>query len=631
MSCQKGFPAWPVRSAPPIQSLPVSSLTPSLGDVAVTYTFKLSRRLARLRGPACVAAVLALVGCSDSDAFAPGHDAGDTPSTPTPALGTAFAGGIPIGMFDQPLSDFGGRYNGAQLTISPNLLVDELAAIKSRGGKIVLMMAGSQPNYLNKDGTFNLSMWKERVDRFRSINFNSYITDGTIIAHYLIDEPYDTANFGGKAIPGSAIDEMARYSKSIWPNLPTVARAEPYLIQWENPYRYLDAAWAQYLARKGDPYAYIKKNVSVAQQMGLGLIVGLNLQHGGVPNMSAMSPSEVESFGTALLSTNYPCAFISWTYEDKFLATAGMGAAMDALRAKAENRASPSCMLGGTTEPPPTEEPPPPPPPTEEPPPPPPPAPTSALPFGLAYAPASEDAGNWNSSVFKATPSSLVYRLNTAATSQIKLVVMLASMPQVKNSDGTFNLSKWKTEVDKFRGLAVGTYIANGTYYLHYLVDQPNCASCWGGTAIPWATVEEMARYSKSIWPGLATVARVAPSDLAKATFQWTYLDAGWFQYDTRMGDIRTYLANQVAQAKNEGLGLVAGLYVKHAAGMGTAPMTASQIKSLGTVIASDPYVCAATGWKYDATYLAQTGIRAAFDSVASVARTRTAGSCVAH
>ena len=230
--------------------------------------------------------------------------------------------------------------------------------------------------------------------------------------------------------------------------------------------------------------------------------------------------------------------------------------------------------------------------------------------------------------MFEASPSTLVGRLNTAATSHTKLIVMLASMPQVRNSDGTFNLSKWKTEVDRFRGLAVGTLITNGTYYLHYLVDQPNCASCWGGTAIPWATVEEMARYSKSIWPGLATVVRAAPSDLAKATFQWNYLDAGWAQYNTQMGDIRTYLAGQVAQAKNQGIGLVAGLYVKHADGVGTAPMTASQIKAFGTVIASDPYVCAVTGWKYDATYLAQAGIRAAFDSVASVARTRTAGSC---
>jgi hypothetical protein len=96
------------------------------------------------------------------------------------------------------------------------------------------------------------------------------------------------------------------------------------------------------------------------------------------------------------------------------------------------------------------------------------------------------------------------------------------------------------------------------------------------------------------------------------------------------MGDIRTYLSSEVAHAKNEGLGLVAGLNVQDASGVNTAPMTASQIKAFGTVLASHPYVCALAGWKYDATYLSQTGIRAAFDSVASVARSRTAGSCKA-
>jgi len=232
--------------------------------------------------------------------------------------------------------------------------------------------------------------------------------------------------------------------------------------------------------------------------------------------------------------------------------------------------------------------------------------------------------------VYKATPSELSTRLSQAGNNHVRLIVMLAGMARVKNADGTFSLTKWKSEVDRYRPLSLGTAISNRAFYLHYLVDQPNCASCWGGKAIPWSTVDEMARYSKSIWPGLPTVAREAPSELAKATFQWAYLDAGWAQYNTRMGDIRTYLSNEVAHAKSEGLGLVAGLNVDDASGVNTAPMTASQIKAFGTVLASHPYVCALAGWKYDAAYLSQTGIRAAFDSVASVARSRTAGSCKA-
>jgi hypothetical protein len=589
----------------------------------VTYTFKLSRRLARLRAPLWAATLLAVVGCSDSDAFAPGSDTpGDAPPANTPALGTSFAGGIPMGTFAQPTEEFGSRYNGAMRTMGPEGILDELAAIKSRGGRIVLMLAGSQPNYLNSDGTFSLTKWKSRIDRFRNVNFSSYVSDGTIIAHYLIDEPYDPANYGGTPVSGATIEEMARYSKSIWPNMPTVVRSEPYYIKWSGTYQYLDAAWAQYLARKGDPYDYINKNVTTAKQMGLGLVVGLNLQKGGNPNGTGMSASEIESFGKALLSSTYPCAFISWQYDAGYLSGTGIGAAMDKLRQIAQNRASVSCKDGSTTEPPPDE---PPPPPTEEPPPP---STASGLPFGLALAPATAYSADWTSSVYKATPSELTTRLGQAAGNQVRLIVMLAGMSRVKNADGTFSLTKWKSEVDRYRTLSLATSISNGTFYLHYLVDQPNCASCWGGQAISWATVEEMARYSKTIWPGLGTVVRAQPSDLAKATFQWNYLDAGWAQYNTKMGDVRTYIGSQVSQAKNEGLGLVAGLNVNDASGVNTAPMSASQIKTFGTVLASQSYVCALAGWRYDATYLSQTGIRAAFDSVAKVARNRTSGSC---
>ena len=176
------------------------------------------------------------------------------------------------------------------------------------------MLAGNQSHYVDRSGGFNLSKWKARIDRYRGINFSSYINDGTIIAHYLIDEPYDASNYGGRTVPGATLEEMARYSKQLWPSMKTVVRAEPYYIQWSGKYKYLDAAWAQYLSRKGDPSAYIARNVSTAKQMGLGLIVGLNIVHGGTPNGSWMSASEVEKWGAALLSSAYSCAFISWQY-----------------------------------------------------------------------------------------------------------------------------------------------------------------------------------------------------------------------------------------------------------------------------------------------------------------------------
>jgi hypothetical protein len=394
--------------------------------------------------------------------------------------------------------------------------------------------------------------------------------------------------------------------------------------------KYLDAAWAQYLARRGNVNDYIKRSVSDAQARGLSLVVGLNLQDGGTPNLESMTASEVETFGSAMLSSSYPCAFISWHYDERYLSGPGMAAVMDRLRGMAENRGTRTCSRSsaGSTPPPP---PPPPPPPADSTPPPPadstpstPPA-ANALPFSVFQAPSSA----WTGGSYRADPADIVSRLTTDKGRGVRTVVSLAWPARVKNADGTFSFTKWKAQVDRFRTLSLGQFVTSKTFYAHLLVDQPSCAACWGGSAIPWATVEAMAKYSKAIWPALPTVAKSPPTQLANATFRWSYLDAGWAMYSTKQGDLRSYLAGQASAARNEGLGLMVGLNLIDAAGANTAAMTASQILQLGTVAAKEPAACALVGWRYDASYVGQTAIRAALDSVAKVARSRSAGSCV--
>lgn len=350
------------------------------------HQHKLSRRIARFRAPLVAALVLAVGGCNhdnsfETDATAEPVDPGvaadsslstdstlaaadtsaadtssiddDTPLSEEPDGGAmvdeplsasiSYAGGIPIGTFHQPNSAYGSRYNGALRNIWPAYLNSNLAAIKSRGGKVMLSLAGAESNFKDAQGHFSLTKWKARVARFRNVNFSRYITDGTIIGHYLIDEPNDASNWNGQRISGATLDEMARYSKQLWPGMATVVRAYPdYLAGYSGTYRYLDAAWAQYAYRKGNIGTFTSKNVALAKRKGLALVVGLNVLKGG-PNGARMSASQVKSWGSTLLSSSYPCAFLSWQYSSSYLGTSSMKSAMSALRSKAENRSRKSC------------------------------------------------------------------------------------------------------------------------------------------------------------------------------------------------------------------------------------------------------------------------------------------------
>lgn len=291
------------------------------------------------------ACLIALAGCDADDTLEPATDASEAGvelvAIDDAALPAAVSRrGIPIGHFAQPVSTFGRTFNGGHQNFSPRRIVQELSAIRSRGGRVVIAFSGS-PKYYLQNGYFSFEKWKARVNRFKGINLSRFITDGTIIGHYMIDEPNDPKNWRGRPVPPAMLEKMARYSKQLWPKMPTIVRVEPgYLAR---NHRYLDAAWAQYLHRKGPVESFLKRNVSAAQQRRVGLVVGLNVLKGGIPNGTKMTAREVKTWGSALLRSSYPCAFISWTYNRTYLSSGGVTTAMRDLRRKAENRSSRSC------------------------------------------------------------------------------------------------------------------------------------------------------------------------------------------------------------------------------------------------------------------------------------------------
>jgi hypothetical protein len=316
--------------------------------------YKLSPWSARLGVSALSVCLFTLASCDANEVFEPPTDApieaedaavDEEGGTEIVALDDTLLSavsrrGIPIGHFAQPLSAFGRTYNGGHQNFSPGSIVWELREIRSRGGRVVIAFSGS-PKYYRTDGHFSFEKWKSRVNRFRGINLSEFVRDGTIIGHYLIDEPNDPANWRGRPVSPSTLEQMAKYSKQLWPRMATIVRVEPGYLS--RNHRYLDAAWAQYLHRKGPVESFLRRNVSAAQDRHLGLVVGLNVLKGGIPNGTRMTASEVKKWGSALLASSYPCAFINWTYDRSYLSSRGVAEAMRALRRKAESRSARSC------------------------------------------------------------------------------------------------------------------------------------------------------------------------------------------------------------------------------------------------------------------------------------------------
>jgi hypothetical protein len=267
------------------------------------------------------------------------------------------APGIVFGSFDLETSDLDRVHTGWMQggALDPSTILSKLSATRSKGGRAVIKLSKGKDSYVkNADGTFSLSKWKSLVSRYRNVNLDPYISDGTILGHYLIDEPHRASRWGGKAISPSTLEEMARYSKQLWPNMTTMVRVSPgYLAGASTTYRYLDAAWSQYAYVKGATVGtWIGSEVATAKRAGLGLVVGLNVLNGGdgssriagtTSGKYAMSASEVRSYGTTLLNQSYACGFFNWMFDSRYYGRTDIRNAMADVSALARSHAKTSC------------------------------------------------------------------------------------------------------------------------------------------------------------------------------------------------------------------------------------------------------------------------------------------------
>jgi hypothetical protein len=303
------------------------------------------------------------VATGPTDSSAVPTDSTSIPSDSTGAATSTFAAGtqpgIVFGSYGMDPANLNSIHTGALRGggITETNVLQFLAAMKAKGGRLVLKMCNGEDKYVkNADGTFSLTKWKSLVDRFRKVNLGPYIADGTLLGHFLIDEPHRAAKWGGKPIPQATVEAMAAYSKQIWPTLPTLVRVVPsWLASAPVAYTALDAGWLQYGYGKGDPAQMVASETSIAKQKGLGLLIGLNILDGGSGSSGvrgwssgkwAMTATEIRNYGSALLSQSYACGFFNWTYQyfgPTYYARSDIKSAMTDLSNKARAHARTSC------------------------------------------------------------------------------------------------------------------------------------------------------------------------------------------------------------------------------------------------------------------------------------------------
>lgn len=326
----------------------------------------LTSRAAR-RAAAFGLALLAVTACREDavgpTSLAPAGDPVD-PAAPTDPVEPAAAGldtrsslpGIVFASFSMPNQYINSVHTGWMQggALDPKNILSQLSGAKAKKGRVVVKLSKGLDHFVkNSDGTFSLSKWKSLVGRYKGINIDPYIRDGTIIGHYLIDEPHRAARWGGKTISQATLEEMAQYSKSLWPEMTTFVRVHPsYLAASSITYRYLDAGWTQYQVSKGDPAKWVAAEAAAASKKGLGLAVGLNVLDGGNGSSKirgrtsgkwAMSASELRSYGSAMLGSSLACAFVNWTHDETYYNRSDIKSAFADLSAKARAHAKTHC------------------------------------------------------------------------------------------------------------------------------------------------------------------------------------------------------------------------------------------------------------------------------------------------
>ena len=126
----------------------------------------------------------------------------------------------------------------------------DLPLLQGAGLKALVALTGNRKNYSDWRGCFQLSMWKQTLDRQDAPLIQRLVDQGVLLGLYAIDEPHDWVC--GPSFED--IDAACAYAGQKWPKLKCGVNTPP---GWLKPGReklsHIGFLFFQYSNKKGEP------------------------------------------------------------------------------------------------------------------------------------------------------------------------------------------------------------------------------------------------------------------------------------------------------------------------------------------------------------------------------------------
>jgi hypothetical protein len=252
-------------------------------------------------------------------------------------------------------------------------------------------------------------------------------------------------------------------------------------------------------------------------------------------------------------------------------------------------------------------------------------------------------------------PTRVLHHLQRISDCKAKTFAQIL-LSRLKDSTGNLSVQRAQTELNTWPWPGLCARVQDSTILAFYIGDDVENAE-WGSARLPtrlarWDTI---AGFIQSKCPGAPVAIRAHPTQL-EARGAWQWLTTAWTQYSGphRRGPPEQFLATQVASARRQRLGLVAGVNLLNG-GCGPAELrrclpdvpgtsvkgnqaashqlSAAELVYYKTVALSDPYVCASIDWSwgpnYNSDFHSRAEIRSAAKTLGLIARGRPRGNCV--